>query len=268
MKSLLILCSFAALLCNTASGGVVFDDSYSGFTDGNLNGQGNWSAQTPFEVSTGKVVVTSVTNRFARALRFGAFRPEIGNIVRITLSGFSITDAVGNGREDYRIGFAATPEHTGAQTPQVAASLEYDSTSLRIGGATVTNYDLGDQLTLELTFTRTGADTWSLDSSVTNITDGNAVFSGSGTPTNRTGDAGASSGLTLGQFLEADSDNKANFGMRLVGNGTGSTFNIGGTKLELLTAPAVPEPSTSLAFILTAAYGVLGARRRRIYNDR
>ena len=130
-------------------------------------------------------------------------------------------------------------------------------TSLTIGGATDTAYDLGDEITVALTLTRTVADSWSLDSQITNVTD-STIFTGSATPTNLDGAAGASIGLTLGEYLDAAPGNNALFGMRLVGNNTGSTFNIGGVKLETI---AVPEPSSSALLGLSGL--LVLARRRR-----
>ena len=144
MNIKIITCIALASLSTTANAGLIFSDSFSGFTDGKLNGQGNWGSQNAFEVASGSVVVTSGPSVFARAQRFSAFRPEIGDEVIITLNNFSITTSVGNNSEDFRIGIAASVENTGGQTPQVAASLIHDgSTSLTIGGATDTAYKLG-----------------------------------------------------------------------------------------------------------------------------
>ncbi|MEJ6700849.1 MAG: PEP-CTERM sorting domain-containing protein [Akkermansiaceae bacterium] len=261
MKSKLITCAVVAALTavSQAATTVVFDDSFTGFSNSGLSEQGNWKSQAAFTVASETAIATS-GGAFARAQRFGAFRTEVGDQVRITVSGFSITGAVGNNSEDFRLGIAATPEHTGAQTPQVAASLVHDggSTSLTIGGATDTAYNLGDELTVALTLTRTAADAWSLDSSITNVTDGGPAFTGSATPINLDGAAGASIGLTLGEYLDAAPGNNALFGMRLVGNNTGSTFNIGGVKLETI---AVPEPSSSALLGLSGL--LVLARRRR-----
>ena len=260
MKSKLITCAVVAALTavSQAATTVVFDDSFTGFSNSGLSEQGNWKSQAAFTVASETAIATS-GGAFARAQRFGAFRTEVGDQVRITVSGFSITGAVGDDSEDFRFGIAATPEHTGAQTPQVAASLVHDGgTSLTIGGATDTAYNLGDELTVALTLTRTAADAWSLDSSITNVTDGGSAFTGSATPINLKGAAGASIGLTLGEYLDEDLGNSAQFGMRLLNNATGSTFNIGGVKLETI---AVPEPSSSALLGLSGL--LVLARRRR-----
>ena len=99
---------------------VVFDDSFGGFTDGGLNEQGNWGSQAAFTIADGSGSANA-SGTYARAQRFGAFRPEVGDQVRITVSGFSITGALGNGTDQFRIGIAALPENTGNQTPQVGA---------------------------------------------------------------------------------------------------------------------------------------------------
>ena len=264
MNIKIITCIVLASFSTTANAGLIFSDSFSGFTDGNLDGQGNWGSQNPFQIASGSVVVTSTAGVFARAQRFGAFRPEIGDEVIITLNDFSMTNSVGNNTEDFRIGIAASTETTGAQTPQVAASLIHDgSTSLTIGGATDTAYNLGDELTVSLALTRTGADAWSLTSSITNVTDSNAVFTGSAVPTNLDGNLGASDGLTLGEYLDTDTNHKALFGMRLIGANTGSTYNIGGVSLTLNSPAVVPEPSTCLMFLSGLALGALRRGRRQ-----
>jgi len=257
MKSKLITCAVVAALTavSQAATTVVFDDSFGGFTDGGLNEQGNWGSQAAFTIADGSA---NASGTYARAQRFGAFRPEVGDQVRITVSGVSITGALGNGTDQVRIGIAALPENTGNQTPQVGANVALSAgTSLTIGGATDTAYDLGDEITVALTLTRTVADSWSLDSQITNVTD-STIFTGSATPTNLDGAAGASIGLTLGEYLDAAPGNNALFGMRLVGNNTGSTFNIGGVKLETI---AVPEPSSSALLGLSGL--LVLARRRR-----
>ena len=258
MKSKLITCAVVAALTavSQAATTVVFDDSFGGFTDGGLNEQGNWGSQAAFTIADGSA---NASGTYARAQRFGAFRPEVGDQVRITVSGFSITGALGNGTDQFRIGIAALPENTGNQTPQVGANVALSAgTSLTIGGATDTAYNVGDELLVALTLTRTAADAWSLDSSITNVTDGGPAFTGSATPINLDGAVGASIGLTLGEYLDAAPGNNALFGMRLVGNNTGSTFNIGGVKLETI---AVPEPSSSALLGLSGL--LVLARRRR-----
>lgn len=245
---------------------VVFDDSFAGFNDAALNGQGNWGSQAAFSVAGGFVTANN-SGSFARAQRFAGFRPEVGDQVRITVSGFSISGNLGNGSDQFRIGIQALPENTGTVTPQVGANIALNAgNSLSIGGATDTGYDLGDNLTLLLTFTRTAADAWSLDSQITNLTD-TTIFTGSTAPTNLTGSSTAtppvgtagSNGITLGNYLLGDSNNQAQFGMRLLANSTSSTFSIGGVKLELIP---VPEPSSSVLLLSALMLG-LSRRSRR-----
>lgn len=263
MKNKLITFVVVAVSTALSQGAtVVFDDSFAGFNDAALNGQGNWGSQAAFSVAGG-FATASANGSFARAQRFGAFRPEVGDQVRITVSGFSITGSAGNGSDQFRIGIQALPENTGTVTPQVGANLALNAgNSLSIGGATDTGYDLGDNLTLLLTFTRTAADAWSLDSQISNLSD-STVFTGSAAPTNLTGSSTAtppvgtsSNGDTLGNYLVEDPDNKAQFGMRLLGTNTGSIFSVGGVKLEVIP---VPEPSSSV-LLLSAL--MLGLTRR------
>lgn len=257
----LVVASFTAV-SNAAT--TVFDDSFAGFNDGALNGQGNWGSQGAYSIAGG-FVTANASGAFARALRFGQFRPEVGDQVRITVSGFSITEFAGNGTEQFRIGIQALPENSGNVTPQVGANVALTAgNSLSIGGATDTAYNLGDNLTVLLTFTRTAADAWSLDSQISNLTDA-TIFSGSAAPTNLPGnststpEAGTSSnGDTLGNYLDENLDNRAQFGMRLLANTTNSRFNIGGVKLELIP---VPEPSSSVVLLSALMIGLL--RRNR-----
>ena len=260
MKTRSITCILTAISMTAVHAATtsIFDDSFSGFNNGNLNNQFNWGSQAAFSVNNGNVIVTSSSGVFARAQRFGGFRPEVGDQVRITVSDFAITGSLGIGNEDFRFGIASSPENTGAQTPQVYASVAHNASSLTIGGATDTGYNLGDQLSVVLTLTRQSSNSWSLESQINNVTDGTSV-TGSATPGNENGNAGASAGLTLSQYLEADSNNKATFGMRLVGGNTGAQYNIGGVKLETI---AVPEPSTSISLISALTLLILRRGRR------
>ena len=255
-NNLITLLLIAASAAFSQSATVVFDDSFAGFNDGALSGQGNWSSQAAFSIAGG-FATASASGSYSRAQRFGAFRPEVGDQVRITVSGFSISGSLGNGTDQFRIGIQAQPENTGTVTPQVGANIALNAgNSLSIGGATDTGYDLGDNLTVMLTFTRTAADAWSLDSQITNISD-SAIFTGSAAPTNLNGSAG-SNGDTLGNYLLVDPDNKAQFGMRLLNNNTGSTFSVGGVKLEVIP---VPEPSSSVVLLSALILGLF--RRNR-----
>jgi len=265
MKSKLITSLVVALFTAVSNAATtVFDDSFAGFSDGALNGQGNWGSQGAYSIAGG-FVTANASGTFARALRFGQFRPEVGDQVRITVSGFSITEFAGNGTEQFRIGIQALPENSGNVTPQVGANVALTAgNSLSIGGATDTAYNLGDNLTVLLTFTRTAADAWSLDSQISNLTD-TSIFTGSAAPTNLPGNststpqAGTSSnGDTLGNYLDENLDNRAQFGMRLLANTTNSRFNIGGVKLELIP---VPEPSSSVVLLSALMIGLL--RRNR-----
>ncbi|MFD2257619.1 PEP-CTERM sorting domain-containing protein [Luteolibacter algae] len=241
----------------SAAVGLVFDSDFgSGFTDGALSTQNNWEAQASWMISGGNAQNAS---NYSRARNFTTFVPAVGETVKITLTDVFVT-GTGTGAS-FAFGIAALSEHTGATTPQVSATLSLGQGTLAIGGATDTGYTMGtsssDLVNIVLSFTRTGSDAWSLASSITNTTDSQS-FTGSAAPSNQTGSAGAaapSNGLTLGQYLDANSLHAARFGMR----GTSSTsndniLNVGGVKVEV-----VPEPSA----LLLSLVGCVGLLRRR-----
>ena len=90
MKTRSITCILTAISMTAVHAATtsIFDDSFSGFNNGNLNSQGNWGSQAAFSVNNGNVIVNSSSGVFARAQRFGGFRPEVGDQVRITVSNF------------------------------------------------------------------------------------------------------------------------------------------------------------------------------------
>lgn len=227
------------------------DGTFSGTTAApeNLGGQNGWEGQGNWDIIDGNAVLNG---SFQRARLPSGFTAAVGDSVIINLEDFSTT---GDGT-NYSFGFASSPEHTGAQMPQVRASSTLSGTTLTFGGASDPNYDAGDLLDVQLSFLRTSGG-WSVSSTITNTTDG-MMYSGSATPDNLTGNTGANVGLTVTEYLDADPGNVAFFGMRGIGNAGSSNLTLGGVSLETVTA--VPEPN---AIAMLAFSGIAIAFRRR-----
>lgn len=219
------------------------DFSSSSFSDGALQGQG-WNAQGNWTVAGGRA--GSAGTAFHRARRFAGFRVEDTEQLKITLSDVMINGSGSGSSSLFAFGFAKQNEHAGATTPQVRSELQFNGTSLSIGGATDTGYSSGESFDLMLTFTRSG-NSWGLSTMLTNNTDGTSF---TGTNANPTDLAGTVSGSneTATQWLNQSSSNILHFGMRELGN-FGNSISMAGVKVDLITIEAVPEPSSAILFV-------------------
>lgn len=256
MKRLLFLAAIVAIVfpVDKASADIaVFNDSFAGSADGPLTGGAPlWEGQAHWNIAGGMV---TNSNSWQRARRFGGFRAEVGESVKITLSGLSMT-GTGNGADNFAFGFQKTNEHTGIEAPQVRAGLNFGGTSLTVGGATDTGYNSGDIVDVMLTFERTGADAWSLSSMINNLTDG-TMFSGSATPDNL---GGMATPETVGQWMDADGANQILYGMRGLNNGSNvNTLAISGIALDVIQP--IPEPSAAIVFC-AIGFGLITRRRK------
>lgn len=245
------------LLLNPASAQVIFDHDFSGDADGSINGAANWNGQAPWTIASGRVVHTPIG--YSRAENFAAFAPGVGDVVEITITDL-IFDGAGAGAADiYAFGFASSPEHSGAVTPQVQARLQFDGTNLNFGGASIA-YDAadsttdplnpvaGDSVNVTLSYTRLESGEWDLISTIDNTTDATSNTGAAITATNEAGQTAGSAGLTVAEYLDLDISNNVQFGMRGINN-TGGTISLAGIKVELLAAPD-PGPDLGVETVI------------------
>ncbi|MEM7559810.1 MAG: hypothetical protein AAF394_11885, partial [Planctomycetota bacterium] len=152
----------------------------------------------------------------------------------------------------FAFGVAKSNEHAGAQSPQLRGEVQFNGTSLSIGGATDTGYQSGDSVDLTLTFARTGS-SWNLETTIANNTD-STFFSGSdASPSDL---AGSVSSETVVEWMDLSASNELRFGMRELGV-FNNAASLGSVRVERF---AVPEPNS---FVIGLAFFMLRRRSRR-----
>ncbi|MEO0795259.1 MAG: PEP-CTERM sorting domain-containing protein [Verrucomicrobiota bacterium] len=246
----------SAVLC---SGQTIFSTDFGTAPDGPISGAAGWEGQAAWTISGGNAINGA---NFSRARNLASFGIGVGDTVSVLLTDVVFTGAGNGGNDLYAFGVAALPEHTGAQTPQVRAELQFTGTSLSVGSATDTAYAAGsDVLDIQMDFVRLANGSWDLTPTITNKTDATSFVGSTIVATNLVGNTGAAAGLTLSEYLDADPGNTARFGMRgLTSNTTDAAIAIGGISVDLVV---VPEPSTYalITGLIVIGFGVI--RRRK-----
>lgn len=259
MKKTLLTAGALLGFSGLASAQLVFNTDFGAASDGGMTEAAGWEGQAAWTISSGNA--TNAAN-YSRARNLTQFKVAVGETVVVNITDLVFTGAGNGGNSLYSFGLASELEHTGAQMPQVAAELSFTGSSLSIGGVTDTAYAAGsDIVDIELQFTRlaTGSG-WDLVASINNKTDGTNFNGTTIASTNIAGQTGDNAGLTLSQFLDADTtNNDARFGMRgTTGAATDAAIAIGGVSVSV-----IPEPGSFAMIAGLFGLGLVTVRRKR-----
>ena len=267
-----------------------------GYTSGDLNGQDGWLAQTQWQAD-GTGSISNTSGAFIRAQNSNVLgTTDIGEVMRIT-STFSLSSFM-SPDESQMAGFEEGIFQLGMSNQQtnqapslgLAVGLFYEQSGaagndgtlqLRANegneqsGTTSANLGLASTLgsttwLLDVTFTKTGNDLWSIDASIDNLGDADPATAISYTAS---GHVNASQGLNAGD-LDTDADGGGIAGVIMalpssVGTGGLPMPPFGATTVSdfSIEVTAVPEPSAPamLGLVCVAVglfYGVKKVRSK------